>query len=134
MCSGLPSSPPNITTVTPLNDTSFTVNWTISDPNYSYTVICTNLNTNVMTNFTVPENTNSYTVTGLITGLMTGLSDNDNYIVQVAAVNMCGNMISDSKPVTSEHVYVYVYMYVCGYICICYVDRNYNVILYVLYI
>ena len=134
MYSGLPSSPPNITAVTPLNDTSFTVNWTISDPNYSYTVICTNLNTNVTTNFIVPENSNSYTITGLVTGLITGLSDNDDYIVQVAAVNMCGNKISDPMPVTSEHIYVYVYMYVVTYVCICYVNRHYNVILYILYI
>ena len=43
--SGLPSSPPSITAVTPLNDTSFTVNWTTPDPSYSYTVIWTNLYT-----------------------------------------------------------------------------------------
>ena len=85
----MPSSAPTIT-VTPLSDTSFTVNWTISDPNYSYTVIWTNINTGVVNNITVPENTNSYTVTGL--------SVNDNYNVSVAIVGVCGIMISD--PIT----------------------------------
>ena len=39
---------------------------------------------------TVPENTNSYTVTGL-----NGI---DNYIVSVAANDLCGMMMSD--PIT----------------------------------
>ena len=86
---GLPSSPP-VTTATPLTNTSFTVNWTISDPNYSYTVIWTNINTGVVDSFTVAENTNSYTVTGL--------SDNDNYNVSVTAAGICG--IITSNPVT----------------------------------
>ena len=73
--------------VTPLSNTSFTVNWTISDPNYNYTVIWTNINTGVVDNITVPENTNSYTVTGL--------SVNDNYNVSVAIVGVCGKMTSD---------------------------------------
>ena len=77
------------------------------DPNYSCTVICTNLNTGAINNFIVPENTNSYTVT--VAGLVI-FSDNGNYIVQVAAVNMCGNMTSDPINVTSEHVYVYMYV------------------------
>ena len=85
----MPSSAP-IITVTPLSNTSFTVNWTISDPNYSYTVIWTNTNTGVVDNITVPENTNSYTVTGL--------SVNDNYNVSVAIVGVCGMMTSD--PIT----------------------------------
>ena len=89
-CVGLPSSAPIITAVTPLSDTSFTVNWTISDPNYSYTVIWTNINTGVVDNITVPKNTNSYTVKGL--------SVNDNYNVSVAIVGVCGMMTSD--PIT----------------------------------
>ena len=87
---GLPSSPPQVTAVTPLSDTSFTVNWTISDPSYSYTVIWTNLYTGVMNSSTVPENTNNYTVTGL--------SDNDNYNVSITAVGVCGMITSD--PIT----------------------------------
>ena len=86
---GLPSSVPTIT-VTSLSDISFTVNWTISDPNYIYTVIWTNINTGVVDNITVPENTNNYTVTGL--------SVNDNYNVSVAIVGVCGMMTSD--PIT----------------------------------
>ena len=85
---------PKITAVTPLSNTSFTVNWTISDPNYSYTVIWTNLNTSVMYSFTVPENTNSYTVTGL--------SDNTNYNVSITAVGMCGMITSDPITVYGE--------------------------------
>ena len=85
----MPSSASTIT-VTPLSDISFTVNWTISNPNYSYTVIWTNINTGVVDNITVPENTNSYTVTGL--------SVNDNYNVSVAIVGVCGMMTSD--PIT----------------------------------
>ena len=87
---GLPTSPPQVTAVTPLSDTSFTVNWTTSDPSYSYTVIWINLSTGVMDNSTVPENTNSYTVTGL--------SDNDNYNVSITAVGVCGMITSD--PIT----------------------------------
>ena len=85
----MPSSVPTIT-VTSLSDMSFTVNWTISDPNYSYTVIWTNINTGVVDSITVPENTNSYTVTGL--------SVNDNYNVSVAIVGVCGMITSD--PIT----------------------------------
>ena len=75
-----------------MSNISFTVNWIISaDPNYSYTVIWTNLNTGVMDSYTVAENTNSYTVTGL--------SDNDNYNVTITAAGVCG-MIITSDPVT----------------------------------
>ena len=102
-CSGLASKPINITVVA-LNDTSFTINWTISDPNYSYAVIWTNLNTDVMNSFTVPENTNSYTVTGL--------SDNDNYNVSIATMDVCGiTIISDSITVCGEYI-----MYVCSHV------------------
>ena len=81
-----------------MNDTSFTVNWTILDPGYSYTVIWTNLYTGVVNNFTVLENTNSYTVTGL--------SDTDNYNVSVAIVGLCGMMTSD--PITVYGMYIIV--------------------------
>ena len=50
-------------------------------------MIWTNLNTGVIDSFTVPENTNSYTVTGL--------SDNDNYNVSVVIVGVCGMITSD---------------------------------------
>ena len=99
-----------------MNDTSFTVNWTISDPSYSYTVIWTNIHTGVMYSSTVPENTNSYTVTGL--------SDNDNYNVSITAVGMCGIVTSDPITVYGKivHSYVRTYIIQCAYItflCIC---------------
>ena len=52
----------------------------MSDPNYSYTVIWTNINTGVEDNIIVPENTNSYVYT------VAGLSVNDNYNVGVAII------------------------------------------------
>jgi len=82
---------PSIVKVQLLNSTSFTVNWTPSDPNYNYAVIWTNLHTGVMYNSTVSRNTNSYTVTGL--------SGDVNYNVSVAAMNMCGKIVS-SDPIT----------------------------------
>ena len=84
---GLPSSP-LVTTVTPLSDTSFTINWTPSDPDYNYTVMWTNLNTFAVDNNSVSEN--SHTVTGL--------NDTDNYNVSVIAMGECGIMTSD--PIT----------------------------------
>ena len=88
--------------VTPLSSTSFTVNWIISDPNYSYTVTWNSLNTGVMDSYTVAENTNSYSITGL--------SDSDNYNVQVTAVGVCGMMESDPVTVYGEYEYTYMYM------------------------
>ena len=80
-----------------MSNTSFTVNWIISaDPNYSYTVIWTNLNTGVMDSYTVAENTNSYNVTGL--------SDSDNYNVTITAVGVCGMITSDPVTVYGECV------------------------------
>jgi len=90
MYTGLPSSSPDITSVTPLSSRSFTVSWTISDPNYNYTVIWTNLNTGVTDSITVSGNTNSYTTAGL--------SEITNYNVRITAVGMCG-MIT-SNPIT----------------------------------
>ena len=101
----LPSSPPQITAVTPLNDTSFTVTWTILNPSYSHTVIWGTLNSSVMNSSTVPENTNSYTVTGL--------SDNDNYKVSVAIVDDCGMMkTSDPIIVYGECICLHIVQYV----------------------
>ena len=88
--------------VTPLSNTSFTVNWIISDPNYNYTVTWTNLNTGVMDSYTVAENTNSYNVTGL--------SDNDNYNVTITAVGVCGMITSDPVTVYGECVSSYIIM------------------------
>jgi len=97
LLSGLSTSPPVIT-ATPLSNASFIVNWTIPDPSYNYTVMWFNLNTGVMDNFTVLENTNSYTVTGL--------SDTDNYNVSVTAVGECGMMTSDLITVYGMYVCV----------------------------
>ena len=102
---GLPSSPPMIHMVRPLSNRSFFINWTISNPNYDYTVIWTNLNTSLMSNYTVPRNTNSYIVTGLIV--------NAYYNVSVAAIGVCGMMTSDPINITAKLckcVCVYVYI------------------------
>ena len=127
---GLPSIPP-VTTATPLSNTSFTVNWTISDPNYSYTVILTNINTgvHVVDSFTVAENTNSYTVTGL--------SDNDNYNVSVAIVGVCGMITSDPITVYGKSMHTNskcVYNYVCTLISILLLYMKVLPTLYVVYI
>ena len=90
---------PYITGTSPLNSTSFTVNWTTSDPSYNinYTVIWTNLNTSVVDSFTVPENTSSYTVTGL-----NGIH---NYNVSVRANNNTGGTnTSDSVTVYGKNL------------------------------
>ena len=89
---------PPVTTVTPLSNTSFTINWTPSDPDYNYTVMWTNLNTFTVDSFIVSENTNSYTVTGL--------SDTDNYNVSVAIIGLCGMMTSDLITVYGMYVSV----------------------------
>ena len=89
--------------VTPLSNTSFTVNWIISDPNYSYTVTWTNLNTGVIDSYIAAENTNSYSVTGL--------SDNDNYNVTITAVGVCGIITSDPVIVYGKYVSTYAYTY-----------------------
>ena len=92
--------------VTPLGNTSFTVNWIISDPNYSYTVTWTNLNTGVMDSYTVAENINSYNVTGL--------SDNDNYNVTITAVGVCGMITSDPVTVYGECVSIIILIVICN--------------------
>ena len=88
---------PNITGTTPLNRTSFTVNWTITGPNHNYIITWTNLNSNVMENTTVAENTSSYTVTGL-----NGI---DNYNVTVTANYSDGMMMSDPITVYGKNSY-----------------------------
>ena len=80
-----------------MNDTSFAVNWTISDPSYNYAVIWTNLNTAVVANATVSENTNSYT--------LTGLSEYNNYNVRVAVVGLCGMKTSNPITVYGTHLH-----------------------------
>ena len=101
LLSGLPQIPPNITAVTPLNDTSFTVNWTIPDPSYNYTVMWTNLYSGVVDSVTVLEDTNSYAVTGL--------NEYDNYNVSIAVVGLCGMMTSN--PITVYGMYLHKCMY-----------------------
>ena len=107
MC--LLKSAPSVTaptvTVTPLSSTSFTVSWTITDPDHNYIITWTNLRTGVMDNMTVSENTNSYTVTGL--------SGIDNYNVTVTANNSCGMMMSDPITVYGKMYRAYLtYMHI----------------------
>ena len=98
---------PTITGTTPLSSTSFTVSWTINNPNYDIMVIVTNLNNEDSVLITVPDNTvNSYTVT-------IGLNGIDNYNVSVAAVNPCGIMMSDDVTVYGKNLYLYVYNNYC---------------------
>ena len=105
---GLPLSKPNISIIVPDN-TSFTVTWTVPDPNYNYTVIVTNLNTNMMANHTVMGNTiPSYNVPRL--------DQTENFNVSVATVNMCGNKTSDPITVFSKSIHTHIIVYVCIYI------------------
>ena len=90
-----PMAPPTITVPTSLSSTSFTVSWTITDPDHNYIVTWTNLHTGMMSSVTVPENTNSYTVTGL--------NGVDNYNVSVIANNSCGMMMSDPATVYGKN-------------------------------
>ena len=78
----LPTTAPAVAVVPPVNSTSFTVSWTITDPDHNYIVTWTNLHTGMMSSVTVPENTNSY--------MVTGLNGVDNYNVSVTANNSCG--------------------------------------------
>ena len=96
----LPSSLPQNISVTPLSSTSFMITWNMSDPNYNYTVIWTNLNTGVMDSYAVQDNENSH--------IVTGLSDNTNYVVSMTAVNMCGNKTSDPITVYGKYLYVLI--------------------------
>ena len=100
---GLPSSPPIVHIVTPFSNASFYVTWAMSDPDYTYIVIWTNLNTSVMSNYTVLWNVNSY--------IVTELSVNVNYNVNVAAIGVCGMMTSDPITIKCEYVCMYTLLY-----------------------
>ena len=91
-----PLTAPTITVPTSLSSTSFTVSWTITDPDHNYIVTWTNLHTGMMSSVTVPENTNSY--------MVTGLNGVDNYNVSVTANNSCGMMMSDPITVYGKNV------------------------------
>ena len=95
-----PATAPPITIPTMLSSRSFTVSWTITDPDHNYIVTWTNLRTGMMSSVTVPENTNSYTVTGL--------SGVDNYKVSVTANNSCGMMMSDPITVYGKRLYLHM--------------------------
>ena len=82
-----PITAPTITETTPLSSTSFTVSWTIADPDHNYIVTWTNRCTGVMNSTTFAENTSSH--------MVTGLNDVSNYIVSVTANNSCGRMMSE---------------------------------------
>ena len=112
-------TPPIITSVRPLNSTSFTVNWepTGLDDNYIVLVTWTNLRTGLKEgSVTVSNNTNSYTVKGL--------SGIDNYNVSVAVNISHGMMMSD--PITvygkssfgkSMHTILYYDICICKCLC-----------------
>ena len=96
------------------------ITWNMSDPNYDYTAIWTNLNTSMMYDCTVQDNGSSCDATDSsvmynclvqdneISCIITDLSDVANYNVSVAAVNMCGNKTSD--PITVYGKYLDVLM------------------------
>ena len=88
-----------------MSNTSFSVTWALSDPDYNYTVIWTNLNTSMMSNYAVPQNTSSC--------IVTGLSDIYNYSVSIAAVGVCG--LTTSDPITVNCECVYAYIRICMY-------------------
>ena len=95
-----PRTAPSITVPTLLSSTSFAVSWTITDPDHNYIVTWTNLHTGMMSSVTVPENTNSY--------MVTGLDSVNNYNVSVTANNSCGMMMSDPATVYGKNVATYV--------------------------
>ena len=90
-----PITAPTIAVPTSLSSTSFTVSWTITDPDHNYIVTWTNLHTGMMSSVTVPENTNSY--------MVTELNGIDNYNVSVTANNSCGMMMSDPATVYGKN-------------------------------
>ena len=89
---------PNLTEPTNLMNTSFTITWTITNPNNirSYKITWTNLHNSDVDNVEVQGNTTSYTVTGL--------NGVDNYNVSVAAENKCGIMESDPMTIYGKDV------------------------------
>ena len=106
----LPSSSPQGISVIPLSSTSFMITWSMFDSNYDYVVIWTNLNTSETCSCTFQDNGNSCDVTDSsvmyncslqdneISCNVTDLSDDANYVVSVAVVNVCGNITSN--PIT----------------------------------
>ena len=94
-----PMTTPTINTPTMLSSRSFTVSWTITDPDHNYIVTWTNLRTGMMNSVTVPENTNSY--------MVTGLNGVDNYNVSVTANNSCGMIMSDPITVYGKQCIIY---------------------------
>ena len=98
------TAPPTAPTIIPtsLSTISFTVGWTITDPDHNYIVTWTNLRTGMMSSVTVPENTNSY--------MVTGLNDMDNYNVSVTANNSCGMTMSDPTTVYGKKLYMLMYV------------------------
>ena len=108
-----PTTAPTISVPTSLSSTSFFVSWTITDPDHNYIVTWTNTHTGMMSSVTVPENTNSY--------MVTGLNGIDNYNVSVTANNSCGMMMSDPATVYGKNIFMYVANYrKSGYVkCYC---------------
>ena len=96
-CKFCTTAPPTVPTIipTPLTSTSFTVSWTITNPDHNYIVTWTNLRTGMMSSVTVPGNTNSY--------MVTGLNGIDNYNVSVTANTSCGMMMSDPATVYGKN-------------------------------
>ena len=94
-----PMTAPNLTIPTNLMNTSFIINWTMTNPSNirSYLITWTNLRTGDMDNMTVPQNATNYNVSGL--------NGVDNYNVSVAACNKCGMNKSDSITVYGKHVH-----------------------------
>ena len=115
-----PSSSPQGISVTPLSSISFMITWNMSDSNYDYTVIWTNLNTGVIYSCTIQNNGNGCVATDLsvmysctvqnneVSCNVTDLSVDANYNVSVAAMNICGNKTSD--PITVYGKYLDVLM------------------------
>ena len=93
-----PMATPTVTESTNLMNSSFTINWTITNSSniHSYIITWINLHTGDMDNMTVPKHMTSYNVSGL--------SGVDNYNVSVAAYNKCGMMESDSITVYGKDV------------------------------
>ena len=103
-------SAPNVT-VTVVRRSSFppqiAVNRTPIDSDYNYTMIVTNLNTDVVAE--IIWSTNNFI-------LQVG-SNISNYNISVAAVNMCGNKTSDPITVFSKSIHTYIRTFTCMYVC-----------------
>ena len=84
-----------------LSSTSFTVKWTITDPDHSYVVRWIDLCTDMKVNVTIPENTSNHMVKGL---------SSPEYSVTVGANNSCGIKWSDPITVDCKNEYIHMYM------------------------